>query len=266
MQVLELRSIAAQILATRAPADKVAGCAALREQIERGQVTLDAQQVFDKIVVGRPDAPELVSPLDVPRRKTTTLQGRLGMVHALAHIEFNAINLALDALVRFAGLPEAYYWDWWHVAFEESTHFSMLQAHLQKHGSEYGAFTAHNGLWDMAERTRHHLTDRMAMVPRTLEARGLDACPMMRDKLLAAGDSDAAAIIDIILRDEIGHVALGNKWFIYACERDNVAPVLTYKRLKTEHGAPSLRPPFNLAARREAGFFAEELLELQELS
>lgn len=260
MQVLELRTMAAGILACDTPSEKLAGFA------QQGGLTLDVHHIFNDIKVGRPQLPQLVSALEVPRRKVHSLQGRLGMVHALAHIEFNAINLALDALVRFDGLPEQYYWDWWQVAVEESQHFAMLQNYLQKNGSDYGAFTAHNGLWDMAERTRHHLTDRMAMVPRTLEARGLDACPLMRDKLLAAGDVEAAAMIDVILNDEIRHVAIGNYWFIYACERDNVQPILTYKQLKITHGAPNLRPPFNIEARRAAGFFAEELLELEELS
>lgn len=264
VQVLELRAAALAILAMCEPDEKVAAFARLNHAIARGEVALDVTVSFLNIAIGRPEQPELVNALAVPKRKVNTLQGRLGMIHALAHIEFNAINLALDAIVRFNHLPEDFYWQWWQVASEEAYHFSMLREHLQKNGSDYGQFTAHNGLWEMAERTQHKLTDRMAMVPRTLEARGLDACPVMRDKLQQAGDSDAAAIIDIILRDEIGHVALGNRWFIYACARDNVNPVLRYRQLKEQHGAPTLRPPLNLEARRAAGFFDEELREYQQ--
>ena len=188
--------------------------------------------------------------------------GRQAMIQALAHIEFNAINLALDVMVRFAHLPEAFYWDWWRVAFEESYHFSLLREHLQTLGADYGDFPAHNGLWDMAEKTASSLGDRMAMVPRTLEARGLDACPLMRDKLRAAGDLRAADIVDVILHDEIGHVALGNRWFIYACELNSQNPVMQYRLLAEQYNAPRLRPPFNLVARRAAGFFEEELTAL----
>lgn len=264
-QVLELRAAVLRILAMNEPSEKVTACLDLTAAIELGHVAVEASAKFSDIGIGRPAKPELINALNVPKRKATTIQGRLGMIHALAHIEFNAINLALDVIVRFDDLPTEFYWDWWQVAREEAYHFSMLRTHLQRHGSDYGDFAAHNGLWEMAERTRHKLTDRMAMVPRTLEARGLDACPLMRDKLVQAGDTEAAAIIDIILHDEIKHVALGNKWFVYACERDNVNPVLNYRRLKQEHGAPNLRPPFNIEARRAAGFFEEELLELQQL-
>lgn len=264
-QVLELRQSALLILAINSPIEKVTACQQLSQAIGAGLVRLDVQQVFEPIVVGRPERPELVNALEVPKRKAHTLKGRLGMMHALAHIEFNAINLALDVVVRFNQLPESFYWEWWQVASEEAYHFSMLRDYLIGHGADYGDFAAHNGLWEMAERTQNRLTDRMAMVPRTLEARGLDACPLMRDKLVQAGDTEAASMIDIILRDEIGHVALGNRWFVYACERDNVEPVLHYRRLRSQHGAPNLRPPFNIEARRAAGFFEEELLELQKL-
>ena len=181
------------------------------------------------------------------------------MVHALAHIEFNAINLALDAMVRFAGLSDDSYWDWWRVAAEEAYHFSLIRRHLRTLGAEYGDFPAHDGLWDMAERTRHSFADRMAMVPRTLEARGLDACPIMQEKFHQAGDEQAARILDIILRDEIGHVALGHRWFIYACEQNQAEPIYTYRHLAEQYRAPRVRPPFNWVARRAAGFFEEEL-------
>jgi uncharacterized ferritin-like protein (DUF455 family) len=268
---LELRACALTVLALSEPAQKNAAIAQIERQIAAGQVTLDtARQFNDEPLLlqtpGRPQRPELVGALDVPRRKTGSLEGRLGMIHALAHIEFNAINLALDVLVRFANLPDDFYWDWWRVACEEALHFSLLRAHLQRFSSDYGAYAAHNGLWEMAVATQNSLADRMAMVPRTLEARGLDACPLTREKLHQAGDVDGAAIIDLILRDEIGHVALGNRWFVYACERDNVAPVLHYRHIKERLNAPRLRPPFNIKARRAAGFFEEELQEFMLLN
>ena len=203
---LELRACALTVLALSDPAQKNAAIAQIERQIAAGQVTLDtARQFNDESLLlqtpGRPQRPELVGALDVPRRKTGSLEGRLGMIHALAHIEFNAINLALDVLVRFANLPDDFYWDWWRVACEEALHFSLLRAHLQRFSSDYGAYAAHNGLWEMAVATQNSLADRMAMVPRTLEARGLDACPLTREKLHQAGDVDGAAIIDLILRD-----------------------------------------------------------------
>ncbi len=265
---LELRAAALVVLACTDLDQKRDLCLALQAKIQADEVILDAGRSFmDDLVFttqcpGRPAKPELMSALDVPRRRAHSLEGRQAMIHALAHIEFNAINLALDVMVRFANLPEAFYWDWWRVAFEESYHFSLLREHLQGMGADYGDFSAHNGLWDMAEKTASSLGDRMAMVPRTLEARGLDACPLMRDKLRAAGDARGADIVDIILHDEIGHVALGNRWFIYACELNSQNPVMQYRALAEQYNAPRLRPPFNLVARRAAGFFEEELTAL----
>ena len=265
---IELRTAALVILACADMDQKRTLCLDVQARIQTGEVFLDSVHSFinDPVFItrcpGRPLKPELMSALDVPRRRAHSLEGRQAMIHALAHIEFNAINLALDVMVRFEGLPADFYWDWWRVAFEESYHFELLRAHLHHMGAEYGDFPAHNGLWDMAEKTASSLGDRMAMVPRTLEARGLDACPLMRDKLLAAGDGRAADIIDIILRDEIQHVALGNRWFIYACELNSQNPVMQYRALAVQYNAPRLRPPFNLAARRAAGFFEEELTAL----
>jgi len=184
------------------------------------------------------------------------------MIHALAHIEFNAINLALDALWRFAGMPRDYYADWLRVAAEEALHFSLLAEHLCTLGYAYGDFTAHNSLWDMAEKTSGDVLARIALVPRTMEARGLDASPAVRAKLAQAGDLQAAAILDIILRDEIGHVAVGNRWFARLCAERALDPVETYARLAETYKAPRLRGPFNVEARRAAGFSEEELAAL----
>jgi uncharacterized ferritin-like protein (DUF455 family) len=184
------------------------------------------------------------------------------LLHAVAHIEFNAINLALDAVWRFPGMPEAYYRDWLRVASEEALHFSLLSTHLATLGHAYGDFDAHDGLWTMVEKTAHDVTARMALVPRTLEARGLDATPPMQAKLRQAGDLRAVDILDIILRDEVGHVAIGNHWFRWLCARDGHEPLGHYAVLAQRHGAPRLRPPFNLAARGAAGFTAAEIAAL----
>lgn len=212
---------------------------------------------------GRPRRPELVSPNKVKQRSMHTPQGRAALLHALAHIEFNAINLALDAVWRWPGMPEAYYRDWLRVAREEALHFRLLNEHLGTLGHAYGDFPAHNGLWDMAEKTRDDLLARMALVPRTLEARGLDASPQIRDKLAGAGDMAGAEILELILRDEIGHVAIGNRWYRHVCATRGLEPVATYGELAARYGAPRLKGPFNLDARLAAGFTGEELAALE---
>ncbi|WP_416048090.1 ferritin-like domain-containing protein [Cupriavidus basilensis] len=213
---------------------------------------------------GRPPLPELVAPQRVERRRSIhTPAGRAALIHALAHIEFNAINLALDAIWRFDAMPVAFYLDWLRVADEEALHFSLLAQHLATLDARYGDFPAHNSLWEMADKTAGDVLARMALVPRTLEARGLDASPPVRAKLAAAGDREAAAIIDIILRDEVGHVAIGNRWYRWLCACRGLDPVATYAELAARYQAPRLRPPFNLAARRAAGFDEDELAWLE---
>ena len=211
---------------------------------------------------GRPDLPLLVQPSALKHRAVGTLEGRASLIHALAHIEANAINLALDAVWRFADMPEAFYRDWWQVAAEEALHFQLLEAHLHTLGHAYGDFPAHDGLWDMAARTQSDLLARLALVPRTLEARGLDATPAIQKKLISVGDKSGAAILDIILRDEIGHVATGNRWYAAVCRQRGLDPVATYTELALKHAAPVLKGPFNLPARRAAGFTEAELAAL----
>ncbi len=210
-------------------------------------------------VPGRPTKPVLVPVDRVARRSPATASGRAALMHAICHIEFNAINLALDAVWRFAGLPPDYYTDWLRVAGEEAYHFSLVREHLRSYGCEYGDFPAHDGLWTMAARTAGDVVARMALVPRTLEARGLDATPAIQAKLARAGDERAVAILDVILRDEIGHVAIGNRWYRWLCERDGTDPEKRYAELAAIHRAPQLRPPFNLAAREAAGFSPAEI-------
>jgi uncharacterized ferritin-like protein (DUF455 family) len=214
------------------------------------------------VLPGQPAEPELVSPLSVKRRAMNTPEGRSILIHALAHIEFNAINLALDAIWRFAGLPPAYYADWLKVANEEAYHFTLLSQHLQSLGYAYGDFPAHNSLWEMAAKTENDVLARIALVPRTMEARGLDASPPVRAKLAQAGDMAAAAILDIILRDEIGHVAIGNHWYNWLCEQRGLEPIAAYAELAAQYKAPVMRGPFNMEARRAAGFSEHELAAL----
>jgi uncharacterized ferritin-like protein (DUF455 family) len=219
------------------------------------------QRVFDAPadLPGRPARPELVEPRGLERRSMSTPQGRVVLLHALAHIEFNAINLALDAVWRFPGMPDAFYADWLTVAAEEAYHFSLLRERLAEHGHAYGDFPAHDGLWEMCERTRDDVLARMALVPRTLEARGLDASPPIRKRLAQAGDHASAAILDVILRDEIGHVLIGNRWFRHLCRERGVDPHAAWRDLAVRYHAPRLRGPFNFDARRSAGFDDAEL-------
>ena len=211
---------------------------------------------------GCPARPELRSHLDVPKRSPFTTEGLAALLHAVTHIEFNAINLALDAIWRFGGMPDAYYLDWLQVAIEEAQHFSLLRAHLQTMGYDYGDFPAHTGLWDMTAKTSDDVLARMALVPRTLEARGLDATPPMQAKLRKVGTPHAlraVEILDIILRDEIGHVAIGNRWYRTLCAQRGLEPIATYALLAAQYGAPRIKGPLNLAARRGAGFDEAEL-------
>ena len=214
---------------------------------------------------GRPALPDLVHPQQVPRRSPFTPEGHCALLHSIAHIEFNAINLALDAIWRFAGMPADYYRDWLQVAQEEAKHFNLLRAHLQQQGHDYGDFVAHDGLWTMCENTRHDVTTRMALVPRTLEARGLDATPIIQAKLRKVGTPqalDAVGILDVILAEEVGHVAIGNRWYHWLCTREELDPYVFYAEVALRHAAPRPKPPFNLPARRQAGFTELEIAAL----
>jgi uncharacterized ferritin-like protein (DUF455 family) len=215
---------------------------------------------------GRLEKPKLVYATQVKHRSMATPEGRAALIHALAHIELNAVNIALDAIWRFADMPPRYYSDWLSVAKDEARHFTLLQQHLRSLGFEYGDFTAHNGLWDMVESTKHDVLARMALVPRTLEARGLDASPQVRNKLRSAGDKKGADIVTIILNDEIGHVAIGNHWYNWLCEQRGLNAIATYAELAALHRAPKLQGPFNIKARRSAGFNEEEINILQAIN
>lgn len=261
----ELRVVALDLLCETDVTRKVTLTRELHVRWLARQIEVDPASALQpaSALPGRPARPPLVPPREVGRRAMTTIDGRAALIHALAHIEFNAINLALDAVWRFTDMPREFYGAWLQVAAEEALHFSLLDQHLHTLGFAYGDFNAHNSLWEMAEKTAGDITARMALVPRTLEARGLDATPAVRAKLAQVGDHDAAAILDIILRDEVGHVAIGNRWYRWLCERSGKDPVALYAELSLRHKAPQPRGPFNLDARRAAGFSDEEIAVLE---
>jgi uncharacterized ferritin-like protein (DUF455 family) len=215
---------------------------------------------------GRPGRPQLVNARQVPQRGLGSMEGRAALVHAVAHIEFNAINLAWDAVYRYRGKPEAYYRDWASCANDEARHFAMLSERLAELGYTYGDFDAHDGLWAMAEKTAHHDTARMALVPRVLEARGLDVTPGMIERLRHLGDTRTVEILEVILQEEVAHVAAGTRWYQHCCERDGVEPVDMFFALLRDYMGVSLRGPFNRPARIEAGFIEEELDRLAALA
>jgi uncharacterized ferritin-like protein (DUF455 family) len=265
LESIELRQSALNWLLADNPIRKVDGVIGLQTAYTANQVLLDRKVeintdiISDKKIPGRPNKPELVSPIAVKKRSMRSEEGRAALIHALTHIEFNAINLALDAIWRFRHMPPQYYADWLQVAAEEAYHFSLLNNHLNSLGFEYGSFPGHDALWEMVDKTKEDVLARMALVPRTMEARGLDACPAVRNKLAQVGDHQAAEIIDIILRDEIGHVAIGNTWYNWLCSQRELDPIVTFESLCQQYKAPKLRAPFNMEARRKAGFSEEEL-------
>jgi uncharacterized ferritin-like protein (DUF455 family) len=211
---------------------------------------------------GRPEHPILVPHNLIKQYSLVTDQGKAALVHSVAHIEFNAIDLALDIVWRYRGMPDQFYRDWMRVAAEEALHFSLLRDHLVSLGYDYGSFPAHNALWMMAEKTKGDILARIGLVPRTLEARGLDVSPAVKEKLIGAGDLKAAAIFDIILKDEIGHVLTGNYWYRWICAERGLDPVTTYEGLVERYDPPKIRAPYNIEARRLAGFSEEEIAAL----
>lgn len=257
---MELRAACLELLALADPVAKAAGVAALDRS-----GSIDCMHEFAEApgLPGRSERPPLVPHTQIKPGSLATPRGHAALVHSIVHIERNAIDLALDICWRFSGLPEAFYRDWLRVAHEEAYHFTLLRNHLQTLGFDYGDFPAHDGLWEMAERTKADLLARVALVPRTLEARGLDASPAVKTKLVSIGDHRAGEILDIILRDEIGHVGTGNHWYAWACAQRGLEPLATYAELTVKYQAPKLKKPFNLDARRAAGFTDAELSALQ---
>ena len=265
-EVPELRKLALMALLEPDSDRKVAITQYIRVQAATISIAFDTLLHEPIGVPGCPPRPELRSHLNVPKRSPFTTEGLAALLHAVTHIEFNAINLALDAIWRFDGMPRNYYLDWLTVATEEAHHFSLLRTHLQSMGYEYGDFPAHTGLWDMTEKTKTDVLARMALVPRTLEARGLDATPPMQAKLRKVATPDAlkaVGILDIILHDEIGHVAIGNHWYRHLCAQRGLDPVAHYAVLARQYNAPRIKGPLNLDARRKAGFEEVELALLE---
>lgn len=214
------------------------------------------------VEAGRPERPVLARPKDMPRRELNGPDGHAALIHALCHIEFTAINLALDAVYRFEGLPAGFYDDWLQVAAEEVLHFRLLSAHLETLGHRYGDFPAHGGLWETAMLTRNDPLARMAVIPRYFEARGLDVTPGIQAKLRGFGDRAGGDLLDIVLRDEVGHVAAGDRWFRHLCAERGLEPDAAYRaELEAAH-LPRPRRPFNESARLAAGFTAGELAGL----
>ncbi|MCM2399311.1 ferritin-like domain-containing protein [Rhizobium sp. S95] len=204
---------------------------------------------------GRPAKPELVPPKATEKRSLHTLPGRIAMLHALAHIELNAVDLALDIVARFATepVPHSFFDGWMQVAFEESKHFRMVRERLKALGADYGDMPAHDGLWQAAHSTRNDLTARLAVVPLILEARGLDVTPSLQEKMRETGDIESADVLKVIYDDEKGHVAIGAKWFRFLCARERRDPAATFKELVRANFRGSLKAPFNDVARAEAG-------------
>ncbi|MBP1856954.1 ferritin-like domain-containing protein [Rhizobium herbae] len=204
---------------------------------------------------GRPEKPDLIPPRQMPKRALTTDKGRIALLHAIAHIELNAVDLALDIVARFASepVPKSFFDGWMQVAFEEAKHFRMVRDRLRQLGADYGDLPAHDGLWQAAHDTRNDLTARLAVVPLILEARGLDVTPALQTRMREAGDLESAAVLDVIYEDEKGHVAVGAKWFRFLCARQKRDPAAAFQALVRANFRGPLKAPFNDIARAEAG-------------
>lgn len=263
--MIDPRALALECISECVPSLKCSKTMLAEAHIDSTDLLIGTNEPIAIPIPGRPARPELVAPRELKHRKLTTLHGRVALVHAVAHIEFNAINLAWDAVYRFPGLPDAFYRDWASVAADEARHFSMLHDRLTDLGFAYGDFPAHNGLWQMAVDTAHDLVARMALVPRVLEARGLDVTPGMIERLLAAGDDDTVALLRIILAEEVRHVSIGSRWFKYVCEQQDLEPRSTFRAMLERYGMDRVRGPFNFPARMAAGFDAEEMAMLESL-
>ena len=257
---------AAECLTEADPTTKVERTRGAAERWTEGDIVAGAPADWKPVETpGRPPRPELVSARELPKRKLTNARGLASLVHAVAHIEFNAINLAWDAIQRFPDMPPAYQADWLKVAAEEAEHFLMMRERLQALGYDYGDMPAHDGLWDMAQRTAGDVLERMALVPRVLEARGLDVTPGMIERLRDVGDHDTADRLAIILRDEVGHVAIGNRWFNTTCAARHLDPLKTFASLLQQHLNGQIRCPLNRDARLRAGFASQELAALEAM-
>lgn len=261
-----LARAACQVLGTADAAGKAAASRAAAAAWREGRIAvIGRNRPPDR--PARPERPVLRPPRDMPRRRAgRTEAGRVALLHALAHIELNAIDLAWDIIARFTDEepPRGFTDDWVRVADEEAKHYLLLAARLRDFGAAYGDLPAHDGLWQAAGDTAHDLLARLAVVPLVLEARGLDVTPGMIDRMRAFGDDASAAVLETIYDDEIGHVAVGARWFGWLCEERGVGPASTWRALVARHFKGALKPPFNDAARRKAGMPADFYRELTD--
>lgn len=238
----------------------------LRTDWQAGELLQDSSiQLPDILEAGHPERPELVAPRQVAKRRLGSPEGQAAMIHAIGHIEFNAVNLACDAVFRYRDMPAEFYSDWITVAAEEVYHFSLIRERLRQLGYDYGDFPAHTGLWDLARQTAADLLQRMALVPRMMEARGLDVTPGIIERFKQIKDQSTVDILEIILRDEIGHVRAGSRWFSYVCEQQGLEPEPTYFKLLSDYTRGRMSCPLHIDARLEAGFSESELSRLEAL-
>ena len=245
------------------PQQKITATLSLHKSHLAGELNLQPlAEVRQVTVPGRPAKPALVDPREVPRRGFSSLKARLALAHAITHIEVNAINLALDAVYRFQHMPAQYYTDWCRVAAEEAQHFTMLSDYLESHGLSYGEQAAHNGLWEMAVKTDSDVMARMALVPRVLEARGLDVTPTMIKKLQASGETGLVSVLQVIFDEEVGHVKIGSYWYKILCKERNLDSQKTFIALIEKYMQGAKFGPFETAARLQAGFTNEEMQSL----
>lgn len=253
-------------LSISSPREKCRAVTALWVRVEQYDFVFDPHAAVVPIdAAGRPDKPELVAPSALRRRRLGSAAGRAALAHAVAHIEFNAINLALDAVHRFRDMPRQYYIDWVSVAADEARHFQLMQKRLGEIGHAYGDFPAHDGLWEMARQTAGECLYRMALVPRVLEARGLDVTPGMIERLERAGDDETVRLLKVILAEEVRHVEIGSHWFRLCCDQRGLDSEATFLALLAAHRGAALQGPFNLAARVQAGFTQRELGAMEGL-
>jgi uncharacterized ferritin-like protein (DUF455 family) len=266
-EVVAIFERTAECLAISSPGEKCQAVSDLWLAVEAGNFEFDPHTPVIPIgVAGHPPKPELVAPSQLQRRRLGSEKGRAALVHAITHIEFNAINLALDAAYRFRDLPSQFYTDWISVAAEEARHFQLLSTRLQSLGFSYGDFPAHNGLWEMAQRTADDCMKRMALVPRVLEARGLDVTPGMIERLKTVDDYETVRVLEIILEEEVRHVEIGSHWFRVCCDQRGLEPEATFLGLLKEYFGGSLRGPFNIPARMQAGFTQREMDAIASIS
>lgn len=247
------------VLNSPAPAEKVAA-AAYADQLRLGNAPLGDFALRPPERPARPSKPALVAPSEVPRRRLGSPHGRAALLHAIAHIEFNAIDLAFDMALRFSAAiadhkldAAAFAADWVRIGGEEARHFSMIARRLSALESQYGTFPAHNGLWEAADNTRRDVLSRLAIAPLILEARGLDVTPEMIERLRAVGDEESVSVLEIIYREEVGHVACGKRWFDAICQIRGLEPTEAFHAMREKYFNGQVKPPFNHYAREQAG-------------